>query len=561
MATTTTHWGRRAGSTQQSGESRIRVETLPVIEPVIVLPAGDDLASGRNWRRRIASAAMRRVRWAWRAWDGRPPAAESALAWLVRSAPIGDRAAGVAACPGQFDPCPGLTGGVLATIAAYADHDLVGRMVDWLARVQMPNGAFPDAGLRRASALNSAHAAQGLREASRLTRSPQLRSKIENLAQGAREFLASTIDGKSDKRGNAALPACSVALNDLVLAAPLMHSEGRVARANCERVFERARKSLRRAQDAEFWRGPLHVMLPGVEALIELGECSLARHALRQMAAAQRRDGSVPALPGGSWVSTTALAHLAKLWYRLDEYVRADRAMAWLRRRQERTGGFLGSYGRGACYYPRREVAWACKHFLDACQQQVAVAFGGQRASLPRSIDAHDGRLQAVSGWCATFAAGARIADVGCGRGRYLTALDNHYPHLRLTGIDPAAHLLDELPIEVETIQAGLLSLPLPDGSCDGAMAVESIEHALVPQRAVSELCRIVRPGGRILIIDKNRSHQPLSDCEPWERWFAPSEVSGWLEQHCRDVKCVAVPHARHREPTGLFLCWTGTKL
>ena len=70
----------------------------------------------------------------------------------------------------------------------------------------------------------------------------------------------------------------------------------------------------------------------------------------------------------------------------------------------------------------------------------------------------------------------------------------------------------------------------------------------------------IVRPGGRVLIIDKNRSHQPLSDCEPWERWFAPAEVSGWLEQHCRDVKCVAVPHARHREPTGLFLCWTGTK-
>ena len=220
----------------------------------------------------------------------------------------------------------------------------------------------------------------------------------------------------------------------------------------------------------------------------------------------------------------------------------------------------MGSYGRGACYYPRREVAWACKHFLDACQRQVEVAFGGQRASLPRSIDSHDGRLQAVSSWCATFAAGARIADIGCGRGRYLAALDNQYPHLRLTGIDPAARCLDDLPIAVETIQAGLLSLPLPDGACDGTLAIESIEHALVPGRAVSELCRIVRPGGRVLIIDKQRSHQPLSDCEPWERWFTPDEVSGWLARHCRDVKCVAVPHAQHREPTGLFLCWTATK-
>jgi hypothetical protein len=82
-------------------------------------------------------------------------------------------------------------------------------MADWLSRVQMPNGAFPDAGLRRASPLNSAHAAQGLREASRLARAPQLRAQLETLAQGARDYLAGAIDGKCDKRGNATLPACS----------------------------------------------------------------------------------------------------------------------------------------------------------------------------------------------------------------------------------------------------------------------------------------------------------------------------------------------------------------
>ncbi|MBL9123617.1 MAG: methyltransferase domain-containing protein [Planctomycetaceae bacterium] len=562
MATTTTHWGRRAGSSTAAPDAtRIRVEHLPVVEPVILLPHEEDRASARRLPQRLASGAARRLRALWRRWDNRGPAVETALDWLIRATPVGERCEGVTACAGQFDPCPALTGGVLATLANYAELELAQRLADWLASVQMPHGAFPDAGLRRASPLNTAQVVHAAREAARLTGHAPLRRQLDEIVQRAHEFLARAVDSRSERGARATPVASAAALNDLLLAAPLMNAEGRMGRATCERVFDRARRSIRRLDESGVWRGPLHVMLPGVEALIELGELSLARAVLAPVAAAQRRDGAIPALPGGSWISTTAVAHLAKLWYRLDEAAHADRALAWLRRRQERSGGFLGSYGRGACYYPRREVAWACKYFLDASRKQVEVSFARQAAQLPRALHAADGRLQAVLAWCTGFTPGARVVDVGCGRGRYLAALDGQFPHLRLAGVDPSAYCLSDLPLEVESIQGALPALPLPAASCDGVLAIESLEHTLVPQRSVAELCRVVRPGGRILIIDKHRAHQPLSDCEPWERWFAPDEVSGWLSRHCRDVKCVAVPHAQHMSPTGLFLCWTGTKL
>jgi ubiquinone/menaquinone biosynthesis C-methylase UbiE len=37
----------------------------------------------------------------------------------------------------------------------------------------------------------------------------------------------------------------------------------------------------------------------------------------------------------------------------------------------------------------------------------------------------------------------------------------------------------------------------------DGAYATESLEHAVEIERAVSEICRVVRSWGRITVIDK----------------------------------------------------------
>ena len=104
------------------------------------------------------------------------------------------------------------------------------------------------------------------------------------------------------------------------------------------------------------------------------------------------------------------------------------------------------------------------------------------------------------------------------------------------------------------------LRLPLGDARYDAAICIEALEHALTPERAVAELCRIVRPGGRVLIIDKAARHLSLSLHEPWERWFTPESVSGWLAKHCDEVTCTELSAGPQQRTPGLFLCWQGVR-
>jgi len=64
--------------------------------------------------------------------------------------------------------------------------------------------------------------------------------------------------------------------------------------------------------------------------------------------------------------------------------------------------------------------------------------------------------------------------------------------------------MLRYVPEGIHTRAGSMTELPFEDGWFDGAYATESLEHAVEIERAVSEICRVVKPGGRIAIIDKN---------------------------------------------------------
>jgi hypothetical protein len=103
-----------------------------------------------------------------------------------------------------------------------------------------------------------------------------------------------------------------------------------------------------------------------LEALIDLGRTEAAIPVLGALRRLQREDGSVRGKGGVSWVCTPGLAQLAVCWYKTGDRVPADRAMSWLERHQMPSGGFLGSYGAGATYFPNVEISWAAKFYLDA---------------------------------------------------------------------------------------------------------------------------------------------------------------------------------------------------
>lgn len=200
------------------------------------------------------------------------------------------------------------------------------------------------------------------------------------------------------------------------------------------------------------------------------------------------------------------------------------------------------------------------KYYLDAALLRVRAAFDARWQEFPERIDPADGRIQAVRQWFEALPSDARVADVGCGNGRFLRHLAEWFPQARLTGIDVSSAMLAQLPPAAEAREGSILRIPAPDGEFHGAFAVESLEHSLVPQRAIDEICRIVRPGGRVLVIDKHGAKQPLSEHDPWERWFLPEELTQWLSRHCDDVTVDPLSHLEGRGGSDLFLVAQGTR-
>jgi ubiquinone/menaquinone biosynthesis C-methylase UbiE len=169
--------------------------------------------------------------------------------------------------------------------------------------------------------------------------------------------------------------------------------------------------------------------------------------------------------------------------------------------------------------------------------------------------------------------AGKRIADVGCGKGRFAKIVAErasqgpepaHERRSSVIAIDLAEAMLAQIPSDglgsIHRCAASMTALPLATGSCGGAYATESLEHAVDIPLAVAELCRIVEPGGRIVIIDKNAEAWGRLKTPEWERWFGRKELEQLLARHCREVSSREISYWEDVEPDGLFLAWLAVK-
>lgn len=97
--------------------------------------------------------------------------------------------------------------------------------------------------------------------------------------------------------------------------------------------------------------------------------------------------------------------------------------------------------------------------------------------------------------------ANAAVIDVGTGTGANLRLLrDMGFTHV--VGIDPSAEAARWCAEKgLGTVREGdMRALPLPDGSVDLVLATDVAEHVEDDHNALSEICRVLRPGGVALI-------------------------------------------------------------
>jgi ArsR family transcriptional regulator len=101
------------------------------------------------------------------------------------------------------------------------------------------------------------------------------------------------------------------------------------------------------------------------------------------------------------------------------------------------------------------------------------------------------------------------VADLGCGTGSVATELAPWVA--RVIGVDQSTAMMKAATKRiagfdnVELRQGFLESLPIVDGECDAALLLLTLSYAAEPARVLAEMARILKPGGRAVIVDLMR--------------------------------------------------------
>src|SRR5947207_1179163 len=101
------------------------------------------------------------------------------------------------------------------------------------------------------------------------------------------------------------------------------------------------------------------------------------------------------------------------------------------------------------------------------------------------------------------------ILDIGCGTCAFAARVLEHLPRTRVCGIDLSAGMLrhchrrcQAVPDRLHLVQADSERLPFKDDTFDVITCTHSFHHYPHQNRAIAEMHRVLRPDGKLLIID-----------------------------------------------------------
>lgn len=157
------------------------------------------------------------------------------------------------------------------------------------------------------------------------------------------------------------------------------------------------------------------------------------------------------------------------------------------------------------------------------------------------------------------YVIGNDILDAGCGEGITLEKLVKLFPDRRVVGVDTEPENLEiclrhKLPVQ----EGSLYALPFGDSSFDTVLFSEVIEHLDTPEKALCEIFRVLRPGGRVIIVfpnDRTFLLARLAMGMVREAFYDPGHVRQWTPGQIRKtLRTIGfIPVASRSIP---FICW-----
>jgi ubiquinone/menaquinone biosynthesis C-methylase UbiE len=113
------------------------------------------------------------------------------------------------------------------------------------------------------------------------------------------------------------------------------------------------------------------------------------------------------------------------------------------------------------------------------------------------------------------------VLDVACGTGELERRLFERWPTLRITGIDVSPNMLRRA--ADKRTDAALLAteaqrLPFCDGSFDLVICANAFHYFRQPESSLDEMCRVLRPGGKLVLVDWCDDYLSCKVCSLWLR-------------------------------------------
>jgi ubiquinone/menaquinone biosynthesis C-methylase UbiE len=384
-----------------------------------------------------------------------------------------------------------VTGYLIPTLIDAKEEGLAYQYAEFLSYMQRPNGSFagPDG---KEYIFDSGQALRGL------VRAAAKWDKFKIPAIKCANYIVTSMhtDGQLPANYNGEIPEAVhvFALPALLEAAALF---------NKPEYEQAARKSL-----GFYKNNPkvldlnclTHFLGYIIDGFIDMGEIEFVKPTVNTIFAKQKSDGSISAWPNVNWVCSVGLAQLGIIAHKLNMSKEADKTLTYLIKIQNKTGGFFGSYGLGAKYFPKEEISWANKFFIDLIhlrqgfpkEKKAAEKLDQEqwhKAMVGETIEQISNRIRTnnFAIWCRPLlertSPGDSILELGSGTGELAAILSSYGRTVHLLdysdkSINYAKELFSSLKLHGNYHVADILNdFPLGQNSVDWVFSSGVLEH------------------------------------------------------------------------------------
>jgi len=183
-------------------------------------------------------------------------------------------------------------------------------------------------------------------------------------------------------------------------------------------------------------------------------------------------------------------------------------------------------------------------------EHKIGKQFDVLADSFPAGVSLDDKRVKTMFKYFGDIK-GKKILDVGCGKGRFAKIMIEQGANI--TGIE----LSEKLLAEANKIQGGdfhegsVTKIDFPDDLFDFVYCIEVLQHVPDTEMAISEMCRVLKKNGKIIIIDRNKWSllrtvwkKYLEMQNKWmypndfpfrEKLFSPGEIRRIINKYCKN--------------------------